>query len=199
VFTQLLDTAEISKTFLTKKNLATQDIASLNISYSFQYKSYTLFANLNTYYSHYKANLGTGRTIDLEVFAFNLSQQHTLKFAKVWTAEVSAFYSSPSIWQGTFKSKEMYGIDAGLLRTILKEKGTIKVAVSDIFKTMQWGGTSNFASQYIKTGGGWESRLLKLNFTYRFGSNEIKASRQRKSGVEDENKRVGSQGGGISN
>ncbi len=199
VFTQLIDTAEVSKSFITKKNLATQDITSLNISYPFQYKSYSLFVNLNTYYSRYKANFGTGRTIDLDAFAFNLYQQHTLKFAKVWTAEVSAFYTSPSIWQGTFKSKEMYGVDAGLLRTVLKGRGSIKAAVSDIFQTMRWGGTSNFASQYIKAGGGWESRLLKLNFTYRFGSNEIKAARQRKSGVEEENKRVGNQGGGISN
>jgi iron complex outermembrane receptor protein len=199
VFTQLIDTAEISKSFITKKNLATQDITSLNISYPFQYKSYSLFINLNTYYSHYKANFGTGRTIDLEVYAFNLYQQHTLKFAKDWTAEVSGFYSSPSIWQGTFKSKEMYGIDAGLLRTIMHGKGSLKAAVSDIFQTMRWGGTSNFASQYIRAGGGWESRLVKINFTYRFGSNEIKAARQRKSGAEDENKRVGDQGGGISN
>ncbi len=197
VFTQLIDTAEVSKSFITKKNLATQDITSLNISYPFQYRSYSIFANLNAFYSHYKANFGTGRTIDLDVYSFNLYQQHTLKFAKLWTAELSGFYSSPSIWQGTFKSKEMWGIDAGLLRTVMKGKGNLKASVSDIFQTMQWGGISNFASQYIKAGGGWESRLFKLNFTYRFGSSEIKASRQRKTGVEDESKRVTDQGGGI--
>jgi hypothetical protein len=75
----------------------------------------------------------------------------------------------------------------------------MKASVSDIFKTMQWGGTSDFAGQYIRAGGGWESRLFKLNFTYRFGSMQVKAARQRKTGLEDENKRVGSQGGGISN
>ena len=35
VFTQLVDTAEVSKAFITKKNLATQDIVSLNVSYPF--------------------------------------------------------------------------------------------------------------------------------------------------------------------
>ncbi len=137
--------------------------------------------------------------IDLDVYSFNLYQQHTLKFAKVYTAELSGFYTAPSIWQGTFKSKEMYGIDAGLLRTVLHGKGTLKASVSDIFQTMRWGGNSDFASQYIRAGGGWESRQFKVNFTYRFGSNEVKAARQRKSGVEDENKRVTDQGGGISN
>ena len=200
VFTQLIDTAEKSKTFITKKNLATQDIFNLSVSYPFQYKAYSMFATASTYYSHYKANLGgPGRTIDLDVVAYNFYSQHTLKFAKTWTAEISGFYTSPSIWQGTFKSKEMWGIDAGLQKVIFKGKGNLKASVSDIFKTMQWGGTSNFAGQYIKAGGGWESRLFKLNFTYRFGSMQVKAARQRKTGIEDENKRVGSQGGGISN
>lgn len=199
VFTQLIDTAEISKSFITKKNLATQDITSLNVSYPLQYKWYSVFSNLNAYYSHYKADFGTGRTIDLDVFAFNIYQQHTFKLNKKWTAELSGFYNSPSIWQGTFKSREMYGIDGGLLWSIFKGKGTLKASVSDIFKTMRWQGTSNFASQYIRAGGSWESRQFKVNFTYRFGSSEVKAARQRKTGVEEESRRVGSQGGGISN
>lgn len=199
VFTQLIDTAERSKAFITKKNLATQDIVSLNISYPFQYKWYSVFANLNTYYSRYKANFGTGRKINLDAVAYNFYSQHTFRFGKGWTGELSGFYSSPSIWQGTFKSKEIWGIDAGLQKVVFKGKGNLKASVSDIFKTMQWGGTSDFTGQYIKASGGWESRQLKLNFTYRFGSTQVKAARQRKTGLEDENKRVGSQGGGISN
>lgn len=199
VFTQLVDTAERSKAFLTKKNLATQDITSLNISYPYQHKWYSVFTNFNGYYSHYKANFGTGRIIDLDVFAFNVYQQHTFTLSKKWKGELSGFYNSPSLWQGTFKSKAMYGVDAGVLKTILKDKGNLKVSVSDIFNTMRWSATSNFAGQMLNMRGGWESRQLKVNFTYRFGSNQVKAARQHKSGLEDENKRVGSQGGGIGN
>ena len=177
VFTQLIDTAELSKSFITKKNLATQDVFSLNISYPYTIKWYTVFSNLNANYSHYKANFGTGRTVDLDAYAIGLYQQHTFKIGKEYTAELSGFYNSPSIWQGTFKSIAMWGIDAGLLKTILKGQGTLKIAVSDIFKTMQWGGTSNFAGQYIKASGGWESRLFKVNFSYRFGNSQVKAAR----------------------
>jgi hypothetical protein len=199
VFTQLIDTAERSKSFITKKNLATQDIVSLNISYPFQYKWYSVFGNLNAYYSHYKANLGgAGRKIDLDVYAFNLYLQNTFNLGKGWTGELSGFYTSPSIWQGTFKSKEMYGIDGGLSKTILKGNATVKASVSDIFKTMRWAGTSDFAGQHLETRGGWESRQFKLNFTYRFGNKEVKGARQRKTGTEDESKRVGGSGGGTS-
>jgi iron complex outermembrane recepter protein len=35
-----------------------------------------------------------------------------------------------------------------------------------------------------------ESRQLKLSANIRFGNNQVKASRQRKSAIEDENKRT---------
>jgi iron complex outermembrane receptor protein len=192
VFTSLVDTAEKSKAFLSKSNLATQDIVSLNISYPLQIKWFSAFMNLNSYYTHYQADFGPGRTIDLDVFALGIYLQNSANLGKGWSAELTGYYNSPSIWQGTFKSKEMYGVDAGVLKTLLKGKATAKVSVSDIFKTMQWGGTSSFSGQYINNKGGWESRQLKLNFTYRFGSTQVKAARQRKTGAEDENKRVGS-------
>ena len=117
---------------------------------------------------------------------------------KTTTAELSGFYTSPSIWQGTFKSKAMGGIDAGVQQTLFKGKATFKATVTDIFQTMRWGGTSNFAGQYIKSNGGWESRQLRISLSYRFGNAQVKAARQRKTAAEDESKRVGSQGGGIS-
>lgn len=197
VFTQLVDTADISRSFISKQNLATQDIVSLNISYPFQYKFYSVFANLNTYYTMYKADFGDGRTINLDVFAFNIYSQHSFKIKDGLTAELSGWYSSPSIWQGTFESKQMWSVDAGIQKQILQKKGTFKISVSDIFQTLRWRGESNFAGQKVIASGGWESRQLKLNFTYRFGSNTIKASRQRKTGTEDEDQRVNSSGGGL--
>ena len=199
VFTQLVDTAEKSKSFITKKNLATQDIVSINISYPFSYKWYSMYANVNGYYSHYKANFGSGRTIDLDVFAVNIYMQHSAKLGKGYTAELSGWYNSPSIWQGTFESKALWSMDAGLQKQLWKGKANAKISVSDIFFTIKWRGVSNFASQYLVANGYGESRQLKLNFTYRFGNSQVKAARNRKSGLDDESKRVGSQGGGLSN
>jgi hypothetical protein len=127
VFTQLVDTTEKSKAFLTKKNLATQNIVSLNISYPFMYKNYSMFANLNTYYSMYKADFGGGnRVINLNVFSYNIYMQHSLKLdkKKTWTAELSGFYNAPSVWQGTFKSKAIWAIDGGFRKQFSKEKET---------------------------------------------------------------------------
>ena len=201
VFTQIIDTAEKSKSFITKQNLATQDIVSLNISYPFMYKNYMLFTNLNTYYSMYKADFGGGnRIINLNVFSYNLYMQNSLKFGKKkdWTAEVSGFYNAPTIWQGTFKSSAIWAIDGGVQKNILKGKGNLKASVSDIFRTLRWKGTSNFAGQQVTASGNFESRQFKLNFSYRFGSNQVKAARNRKDASEEEKNRT-QNGGGLGN
>lgn len=89
----------------------------------------------------------------------------------------------------------MWGVDAGLQQTLFKGKATVKATVSDIFKTMQWAGSSNVTGQLLRVNGGWESRQFRLNLSYRFGSSEVKAARQRKTGLEEENKRTQGSGG----
>ncbi len=197
IFAQLVDVTEKSKSFITQKNLANQDIVSLNISYPFQYKWYSIFGNLNAYYSHYKADLGVDRKVDLEVYAFTFFAQQSFRLGKGWTGEMSGWYSSPSIWQGTIKSSKIWSIDGGVQKTILKGNGNIKASVSDIFRTFKWRGTSNFAGQSTLASGNFESRQLKLNFTYRFGNSQVKAARQRKTGLEEETKRAADSGSGI--
>lgn len=194
IFTQLPDTINKSEAFLIKRNLATQDIISLNISYPFQYKWYSFFANLNSYYSHYKANFGGGdRNVNLDVFAFSFYMQNGFKLSKTLSAELTGFYNSPTIWQGTFESKAIYGIDGGFTKTILKGNGTLRAVVTDMFKIMKFSGESNFTGVTNIASGNWESRQFKLNFSYRFGSNQVKAARQRKTGLDEENKRAAGQ------
>ena len=199
LFTMIIDTIESSKAIASKKNLATQDIASFNVSYPFQYKSYSLFTNISTNYSKYKADFGTGRKVDLDAFGFNLFAQNSLKFAKTWTAELSGFYNAPTIYMGNFKGKSIYNVDAGLSKQVMKGKATVKASVSDVFHSMRFRAESDFAGQATTFSYRQESQQFKLSFNYRFGSNTVKAARQRTSGAEDELKRVQQSGGIIGN
>lgn len=199
VFTQLVDTTDRSKAFLTKRNLATQDITSLNISYPWSIGRYSIFANVNTYYSLYNADFGSGRTVDLHVFAMNLFAQQSFRLGKDWTADVSGFYTTPSIWQGTFRVHALGNLDAGIQKAVWNKKGLIKLSVSDVFRTLHFTSTSDFAGQHLTATGHAESRQLKLYFTYKFGNSQVKAARARKSAAEEEGKRASSQGGNFSN
>lgn len=196
LFTQIVDTTEKSKAFVSKKNLATQDIASVSVSYPFQYKSYSLFTSISSNYSKYKADFGTGRKVDIDAFGFSLFAQNSLKFAKTWTAELSGFFNAPTIYMGSFKGKSIYNIDAGLSKQVFKGKATIKASVSDVFHSLKFRATSDFAGQIMKINYQGESRQFKLSFNYRFGNNGVKPAKQRTSGAEDELKRV-QQGSGV--
>ncbi len=190
LFTQVFDTAEKSKAFISKRNLATQDIASLNISYPYRYKAYSMFANVNGFYTKYDADFGAGRKINVNAGGLSAYVQNSIKFAKTFTAEITGFYNAPTVYQGTIKADALWSIDAGLQKQVLKGKGTFKTSVSDIFHTLKFHGVSDFAGQRSDIGARWESRQFKLNFVYRFGSNLVKAARQRSTGADDETKRV---------
>jgi iron complex outermembrane receptor protein len=195
IFAQLPDTVEKTKGFLTKKNLATQDVGSLSISYPFQYKWWSFFAIVNSNYSHYVADFGGGaRKVDQSVFSLTYVMQNSFKLGKGWTGELNGLYLSPSVWQGVIRSKTMGSVDVGLQKTLFDGKGNLKASVADVFKTMKWGGYTDFAGIHGSFSGHAELPQFKLNFSYRFGSNEIKASRQRKSAIDEENKRVNAGG-----
>jgi len=198
IFAQIPDTIDKTKGFLTKKNLATQDIVALNISYPFQYKWYGFFATVNANYSHYIADFGGGtRKVDQSVVAATVFMQNTIKFGKGWTGEVSGLYISPSVWGGLIRSGTMGSVDIGIQKVILKGMGNIKLACSDVFKTMKWSGKTDFAGVHSDFKGHGEQQQIKLNFSYRFGKNTVKASRNRQSGIEDEKKRAEQNGGGM--
>jgi len=200
VFSQIIKVDDIDKSrgYMTRDNLATQDIVSLNISYPFQYRKFSSYVNLNSYYAHYKADQGADRKIDLDVIAASIYMQNSLKIGKTWTAEVSGWLSTPTIWQGTFKQKNSMGsLDLGVQKTAMNGKLNIKASASDIFKTMKWDSVSEFDKQYIRVSGGFESRQFKINLSYRFGNTQVKAARQRKTAIDEESKRANSSGGSF--
>lgn len=200
IFAMIPDTAtgESTKGFLQKRNLAKQDVWSLNVSYPFQKKWYSFFATANANYSHYQADYGGGnRKVDLKVFSWTYFMQNSFNLGKGWTGELSGLYISPSVWQGVIESKAMGTVDLGLGKTLFKGKANVKMAVSDIFQTMKWGGSSDFTGVFSTFNGHGEMPQFKLNFNYRFGNSQVKAARQRKSAIEEETKRTegGGQGG----
>jgi iron complex outermembrane recepter protein len=196
--TQIIDTTLKTRAFITQKNLASQDIFSINFALPFQItKWWSLFTNINAYHSEYKAKFDDGKTINLGVNSMNLYMQHGFTLKDGFSAEVSGFYSAPSIWGGTFQSKAIGGMDVGVQKTLFNNKGSIKLSYTDILRTMRWRGISDFGGSYIDANGRWESQQLRMNFTYRFGNNQVKAARQRNRGNEDESKRIKTGGGGI--
>ncbi len=196
-FAQIIDTMG-NASFITTKNLATQNIYSLNISAPVTVtKWWSAFATFNGYHSQYLANFGPGQVINLKVDAFSVYAQQTFSVKKGPSFELSSFYNSPTVWGGTFKSKGLGFIDFGVQQKVLKNAGTIKVSFTDVFNSLHWQGTSNYGGSYLVASGHPESQQLKINFSYRFGNSQVKAARQRKGSLEEESKRLSGAANGI--
>jgi hypothetical protein len=194
-FAQIIDTQQ-NRSFITQKNLAQQNIFSLNFSAPVTITQWwNAFATFNGYHSAYIADFGPGKKIHANVDAFSIYSQQTFSIPKGPSFELSGFYNSPTIWGGTFKSKGLGFIDVGVQQKLLKGAGTVKVSFTDVFKTLHWRGISDFGGNHLDASGHFESQQLKINFSYRFGNSLVKAARQRKASAEDENKRLNSSGG----
>ncbi|MEO6327327.1 MAG: TonB-dependent receptor [Ginsengibacter sp.] len=194
-FAQIIDTVG-NKGFITQKNIAEQNIFSLNFSAPVTItKWWNAFATFNGYHSAYKANFGQGKIININVNAFSVYTQQTFSVKKGPSFELSGFFNSPTVWGGTFKSKALGFVDVGVQQQILKKQGTIKVSYTDIFHTLKWKGISDFGGTYLIASGNWESQQLKVNFSYRFGNSQVKAARQRKAAADEESKRLNQSGG----
>ena len=192
-FAQLTDIDEKNPnaTFLSPKNLATERTINLNVSVPIPIKNWWMvYANVNMYNSLYDANFGGGKVVSQNVYALNFYGQNTFTLPKGWTLEVSGWYNSPSVWAGTFQTNAMGSLDIGLQKTIMKEKGTIRISATDVLFTSPWRGINRFGNLYMDANGSWESRLIKFNFTYNFGNTQMKANRSRDTGSEDEAKRL---------
>ena len=86
----------------------------------------------------------------------------------------------------------MYLSNVALQKKFLSEKLTARLAYNDILYSSPWEGNTQFGNLTIKGEGGSDSRQVRLNLTYNFGSNEIKKVRKRTTGLEDEKNRLGS-------
>lgn len=191
-FAQVTDTIEGNKSFMTSKNLANEEVYSLNVNVTTQIKKWwSIYTNIGVTNLHYTADFGGGRIIDASALNLNIYGQQNFKLPAGFSLEISGWFGTPSIWGGTFKTKSQGSLDAGLQKKLFADKMTLKLSVTDIFVTAPWRSKSVFEVADITANGGWETRQFRANLTWRFGNKSVKTIRSRNTGNETETKRVG--------
>ncbi len=197
VFTQILkrDVRDPRATFMTQENLADQKNYTLSINAPTPIaKWWDGFVSLTGLRSHFRADFSTPETpnfvLDQSFYTFNGYAEQNFKLPLGFGLQISGWYNSRSFW-GTLRSAAQGAMDVGLNKKVLKEKGELRLRVGDVLGTAGWKGENLFTpGLHMIAQGNWESQTVTLNFSYRFGSSEVKAARQRKTGLEDEKKRV---------
>lgn len=188
-FAQITDTTGYNRNFMMERNIANQRVINLGISYPFQAaKWWNIYASLNAYHTAFESD--EKKFMDVKANVVSLYGQNTFSLPRKWNLEVSGWYSSPGIWGGTYVTRSQGSLDLALQKRILNEKLSFRLAVSDLFYTSPWRGTTQFGGLRITGSGGWESRTVRINLSYNFGNKQVKSALQRQTGVEEEKNRI---------
>ncbi|WP_297336891.1 TonB-dependent receptor [Algoriphagus sp.] len=128
-------------------------------------------------------------SFDAEMTAMSLSLQNTFSLPKSWNIELSGFYNSPTLL-GVYKTGTSWTVDVGAQKSILNDRGSVTLGVSDIFKT-------NYLPQLVSSSlitvdqrRIEDTRRFMVSFSYHFGNSKLKASRSRDTGVDEEKSRT---------
>lgn len=173
-------------------NLASSEYYGLSISAPVRInKWWNMMNNGDLFYQKYNGNLA-GTPLSNGTPSAQLRTNNTFTIKNGWTAELNANYNTKSRY-GYMVMEPQWGLAAGVQKTILKNKGTIRFNVTDIFWTSLPKATITY-NNYVEN---WhaqrESRVANLSFTYRFGNNKVAAARRRATASEEERRRAGGQ------
>ena len=187
---QITEAVNVNQSALIARNVANQRVINLGISYPTKFnKWWSIYTSVNATRNMFEATNEDFNAISRN--SLNFYAQNTFKLTNNWRAEVSGWYSSPSIWGGTYVTRSMGSLNVAVQKKLMNDKMILRLAVNDVLYTSTWAGETRFGNVSINGNGGNDSRQFRINLTYNFGSNEIKKARNRNTGIEDEKNRIG--------
>ncbi|HEX2608953.1 MAG TPA: TonB-dependent receptor, partial [Flavisolibacter sp.] len=183
---------ETKVTYQTKENVASRRVLGISMSYNAAVTKWwvtSVFFNVNNNrYTGFVNN--TQLDVSMTTFMANSSQQ--FKFAKTWTAEVNGFYRSTAQETGLFIIRPMGVVSFGFSKQILKNKGSLKLNITDPFYIQKAKVDIRFGNIDAYVLNQWDNRRVGLTFTYRFSKGQSAPAQRRKtSSSQEEQNRVG--------
>ena len=185
------DESDLRASFINWDNLAEQTVIAFNISAPVQFSDkWNAYFNVNANHKDNQADYGDGVIVDLQAWSYNIYQQHTFNLPKGFRAEVSGWFSGPGIWGGVFRYDTSWSLNLGIQKKFFNDQMNVRLAADDIFFQTGWSGTSEFNGLVGEGRGNWDSQRVTLSMSYNFGNQNVKRSRNRSTGLEEESSRV---------
>jgi len=184
----LIQDSQTQTTSQTVVNLNRLNYYSINLTYSKKLtKWWTTNTNLLSYYGIYAGTINDNY-IDQGTPSVYLNTTNSIFIMDGLSAECSFRYSYKAL-NGITMDLTTYNLTAGIQKTVLKKKGTIKINMTDIFWTAYPSGITQFDNVREDWTAKRDTRVVNINFSYKFGNG--KPVRFRKNtGADDEKGRI---------
>jgi hypothetical protein len=189
--TRITDTLEATKIVMIQRNLGVQNNAALSLTQNVSpAKWWDITFNGTLYHLHNKISFDKYRNFDLKQLAARINLQQVFKLPYKFTGEMTAAYNSKRLSGANDISRHTSGIDLGIQRKLMKDKATLRLVFQDIYRGNQSNSLQAYNDFYLRSYGYYESRQVRVNFTYRFADNTVKGPRTRNSALESESGRI---------
>jgi hypothetical protein len=130
------------------------------------------------------------RQLNLQQTAARLNVQQRFKLPLAIAAEISGYYNSRRLIGANEIVRATSQVDLALQKNLLKNKVTLRLAFNDIYKGTPTRSEQRFEGFYLRNYGYYETRQVRINFTYKFADQNSKTPRSRSSALENENNRI---------
>ena len=128
--------------------------------------------------------------LQAKISQLNISINNQFQLKKGWSFELSGYYQTRSQIDLQEWLEPQGELNVGVAKQILKKKGTLKLSVRDLTYFQNYSGYSTFQNSFEPFTIKWDTRVVRLSFSLRFGK-AMKAVRRSEGGAADEINRVG--------
>jgi hypothetical protein len=188
---RITDTVESIKIVMIPRNLGTQKNMYLSLTQNATLKKWwEVTFNGTVYQLSNQIKFDQYRALDLKQVAARASLQQRFKLPFKIAGEVSAFVNSKRLTGANEIVRATSQLDLAIQKVFYNNKATLRMAVSDIYKGARFYSTQAFEGFFISSYGYYETRQLRISFTYKFADASVKGPRARSSALENESGRI---------
>ena len=184
-FVSITDTLGTNKTVVTPLNLGRQEYYGMSLSQSLRlFKAMDVYFSGRVYYLDNQLAFDKNRCYNRSRWAYGLMLQTSFPLFWGIKSEILGIYASKRLGGSTEMLGANYQINVGLQKTFLNNRAIVKLSMSDIFWTSNWDNINKFTGFESINYGHSESRLVRLNLTFKFGGNKNNYSKKSKVEME---------------
>jgi hypothetical protein len=188
---RITDTLQTSSIVMVPRNLGSQRVFTLALTQSFSLaKWWDVVGNGNVSYASNNISFDEWRAMELHQVAGRVSLSQTVRLPKAFTIEVASYYNSRRLSGGNEVVKGNSQVDISVQKAFWERKGLLRLSFIDIYKGNRINSSQRFDGFYMRSHAYYESRQIRLNFTYKFANSSAKAPRTRSSALENEYNRI---------
>ncbi len=188
---KVTDTLETEKIVMISRNVGTQKHWSLAVTHSYSPISWWDIAfNGLLYYVQNDVSFDEYRNLNLQQVAGRLNLLQSFRLPYKMKAEIAATYNSNRLSGANVFSRAISQVDIGLQKALLKDKASLRIAVNDVYKGNQIRSHQSFPGFQSQNYGYYESRQVRISFSYNFSKGQTGTQRARKSALENESGRI---------